>query len=186
MKKTILLFLLLGFNQALFAQNSLTIESLLNFKRIGAPASSPDGKNLCYALEEVSIEKNKGFKDLYVISSDGKKSQRISETPDKEWNPIYSHDGSTIFFLCNEGGSPQVWSCKTDGSSRKKITDVKDGVGGFHINTAAGKIYLLSEIFGESSEYVGLLEDVTSEFHDGCFLTFIRMYRNQTQELLMI
>jgi dipeptidyl aminopeptidase/acylaminoacyl peptidase len=146
MKKTILLLLLLGLNQAIFAQNSLSIESLLNFKRIGAPASSPDGKNLCYALEEISVEKNKGFKDLYVISSDGKKTQRLSETPDKEWSPIYSHDGSTIFFLCNEGGSPQVWSCKTDGSSRKKITDVKDGVGGFHINTVAGKIYLLSEV----------------------------------------
>lgn len=146
MKKTLLWLLLACLNLGSFAQNALTIEELMNFKRIGAPAVSPNGKNLCYALEEINIEKNKGFKDLYVISSDGKKNQRISETPEKEWNPQYSQDGNTLFFLCNEGGTPQVWASKPDGTSRKKITDVKDGVAGFYINTTAGKIYLLSEV----------------------------------------
>lgn len=146
MKKLLIVLGFTAFPLLSISQNALSIEGLINFKRVSAPAISPDGKNMCFSIEEINIEKNKGFKDLYVSSVDGKTNKRITETPEKEWSPQYSHDGNFIFFLSNEGGSPQVWSCKTDGSNKRKITDVKNGVNAFHINSAAGKIYLLSDV----------------------------------------
>lgn len=87
MKKFLIVFGFAAFPLLSISQNALTIESLINFKRVSSPAVSPDGKNMCFSIEEINIEKNKGFKDLYVSSVDGKNNKRITETPEKEWSP---------------------------------------------------------------------------------------------------
>jgi hypothetical protein len=64
--KKILVSLLLGLSLCTYAQQTLSVEQLLNFKKVGIPAVSPDGVAMCYAVESTSMEKNKGNKDLFL------------------------------------------------------------------------------------------------------------------------
>ena len=104
MKKTIL-SLLVGCTLQVNAQQPLSIEQLLNFKKVGTPAVSLDGVAMCFYIENTSIEKNKGNKDLYLnyTSNEDIEPVQLTNTPDfSEYAPQFNKSGSHVYFLSNE------------------------------------------------------------------------------------
>ena len=57
-----------------------------------APAFSPDGTKLAY------IRRSPGDSDVYVANADGTGERRLTQTPEIEWAPKWSPDGSLIAF----------------------------------------------------------------------------------------
>ncbi len=80
------------------------------------PALSPDGSELVFSWEN----------DLWKISTDSNQDTpalRLTSHPAKEYNPIFSKDGKTIYFNTDMEGSTQVYSMPLDKSSiPKQIT----------------------------------------------------------------
>ncbi|MFT5905112.1 MAG: tricorn protease, partial [Cryomorphaceae bacterium] len=77
------------------------------------PALSPDGSILVFSWEN----------DLWKVSSDPKSSapaERLTIHPAREYNPIFSPDGTTIYYNSNKEGTSQVFSMPLDDSSASK------------------------------------------------------------------
>lgn len=117
----------------------------MSLKRLSAPAVSPDGRKLCYAVEKINVAENRGNKDLVVQALNGQPVQ-ITSTPFSEHSPQWSSDGKAIYFLSSEGGSAQVWMMRDDGSSKKQITNLPAGVSAFQIHEKASRILVLSDV----------------------------------------
>ncbi len=78
---------------------------------------SPDGKDLVFCGER------NGEFDVYKISADGGKEQRLTDAKGLDDGPEYTPDGKYIYFNSVRSGSMQIWRMKPDGSGQEQVTD---------------------------------------------------------------
>ena len=86
--------------------------------RQGAPAWSPDGKQIAYYSEV-------GGKpaDLFVMDADGSKSRQLTKTDEAEGYPAWSPDGREIAFESHTpDGNFDVYVMNADGSNIRRLT----------------------------------------------------------------
>lgn len=96
-------------------------------KQISAEAATvtfgPDGS--------LAISKGRrGNHDIWSMNSEGVVDRQLTSDPLDDLDPLFSPDGSTIFFVSNRTGKFQVWRMKRDGSDQRQITT---GDGGYPI-----------------------------------------------------
>ena len=128
-----------------------TPEVLLSLGRVSAPQVSPDGKRLLYSVNYQDVKENKGNADIWVMDIEGKTpAVNITNSPSSEGNAVWINGGAQIAFLYKdpkkEDAKPQVWVMNADGSSRKPVSEMKNGVEGFSISPDGNKILLISTV----------------------------------------
>jgi len=80
------------------------------------PKISPDGTQITY------ISNRDGNQEVYVMDIDGSNHKRLTINRVEEWGPIWSIDGSKVFFSSqNVYGIYDIYKVNKDGSSIKKI-----------------------------------------------------------------
>ena len=109
----------------------LTPEVLWSFGRVGNIELSPDGKTVLLAVTYYHLEENKSYRELYTVPAAGGGLKRLTNTAINESEAQWRPDGQKIGFISSESGSDQLWEMNPDGTDRKQITDVKDGINGF-------------------------------------------------------
>ncbi|NCC73988.1 MAG: S9 family peptidase [Sphingobacteriia bacterium] len=124
----------------------MTPEVLWAFGRVSDPQVSPDGQTILYGITYYSIEENKGNRELYTIGTDGSNARRITTSAKSEFNAVWRPDGEKIGFLSSESGSVQLWEMNPDGSGKKQISDVPDGITGFKYAPDQSKILYAKEL----------------------------------------
>ncbi len=124
----------------------LTPEVLWSFGRVSEPQVSPDKSTVLFGITYYDIALNKGNRELYTIGVDGKNLKQVTKTPFSEYNAIWKPDGKKIAFMCSESGSMQIWEMNPDGSDRKKISEVKDGISGFSYSPDQKMILYTAEV----------------------------------------
>lgn len=72
---------------------------------------SPDGGFLVY--DNLS-EPDGRERDLYLLRTDGASERRLLSGPTDDQSPVWSHDGRSIWFVSNRGGSQAIWSVAVD------------------------------------------------------------------------
>ncbi|HPB05437.1 MAG TPA: peptidase S9, partial [Prolixibacteraceae bacterium] len=125
--------------------NRLTPEVLWSFGRISGETVSPDQTKVLYGVTYYSIEKNKGFKDLYVLDLKTKKSVRITDSAENEGSASWRPDGKKIAYLSNQSGSSQLWEMNPDGSGKKQISFLDGDVSDFkYFPNGSGVVFVKS------------------------------------------
>ena len=81
----------------------ITAQDLWAVKRVGAPALSPDGKQVAYSVQEWSIEKNKPTAALWLTDVASATTLRLTAGPGSDTAPAWSPDGSRIAFVGKRG-----------------------------------------------------------------------------------
>ncbi|MEO8315721.1 MAG: Tol-Pal system beta propeller repeat protein TolB, partial [Pseudomonadota bacterium] len=71
----------------------------------GAPAFSPDGKQLALALGG-----SKGNYEIYLLDLTSQNLTRITDDPATDTEPAWSPDGQTLYFTSDRGGAPQIYA----------------------------------------------------------------------------
>jgi dipeptidyl aminopeptidase/acylaminoacyl peptidase len=112
----------------------MTFEDLMQMKRLGETAVSPDGKWLAYSVTTVDLKQNTKTAELWL--------QAIAPSSDKSSEPFklaigqpgdsgvqFSADGKRILFLSSREGGQQVWVADFDPatgatSNAKKLTAI--------------------------------------------------------------
>jgi dipeptidyl aminopeptidase/acylaminoacyl peptidase len=112
----------------------MTFEDLMQMKRLGDTAVSPDGKWLAYSVTTVDLAQNTKTAELWL--------QAIAPSSDKGSEPLklavgqpgdsglqFASDGKRILFLSSREGGQQVWVADFDPatgatSSAKKLTAI--------------------------------------------------------------
>lgn len=128
----------------------MTPEVLWSFGRIGSVQVSPDEAKILYTVTYYSVEKNASNSEIFVMDIDGGNKKQITESGAKEGAAKWMNDSEHIAFLSNEGGSYQVWTMKSDGSMRTKITEVENGINDFLFSPDESKLLYISDVkYGE-------------------------------------
>jgi Tol biopolymer transport system component len=123
----LLLAALGGFAQS--AKRPMTFEDMMNMKRLGETAVSPDGKWLAYSVTTVDLDKNTRTPELWLQKIDGGEPMKIAATQPGDGGPEFSPDGKRILFTSSRDGSQQIWLADFDpatgaATNAKKLTSI--------------------------------------------------------------
>ncbi len=81
----------------------LAPQDLWAIKRVGAPALSPDGRQVVFTVQEWSVEKNKSTTNLWLVPVSGGEPRRLTTANTADTAPTWSPDGTRIAFLSKRG-----------------------------------------------------------------------------------
>ncbi|MGD2109347.1 MAG: protein kinase [Phycisphaerae bacterium] len=73
-----------------------------------APRYSPSGKFVAFWAAIA------GIRDIFIIPIEGGKARPITQDIATDWNPFFSPDGRTLFFISDRSGSPDLWRVPID------------------------------------------------------------------------
>jgi dipeptidyl aminopeptidase/acylaminoacyl peptidase len=118
-----------GFAQAGSAKRPMTFEDLMQMKRLGETAVSPDGKWLAYSVTTVDLERNTKTPELWLQKIEGGEPIKIAVAVPGDGGPEFAPDGKRILFLSGRDGGQQVWLADFDGatgatSNAKRLTSI--------------------------------------------------------------
>ncbi|XOV87464.1 MAG: Tol-Pal system beta propeller repeat protein TolB [Pseudomonadota bacterium] len=82
----------------------------------GAPAFSPDGKQLALVLSK------DGSPDIYVLNLENRRLRRITRHYGIDTEPSWTPDGKAIVFTSNRGGMPQIYMITLADLSIERLT----------------------------------------------------------------
>jgi serine/threonine-protein kinase len=80
------------------------------------PRISPDGTRVVVGV----IDRRTGLGDLWIYGIDRPTSMRLTTEATWEDNPVWSADGSTVYYSCNKNDYPEIFSIRADGSGDAK------------------------------------------------------------------
>ena len=127
MKRTLLFCIVFAVTAlAVYAQPEFTVNDLINIKRVGSPAVSPDGRRVAYTVGIVDKATNKTNTQIFVMKIDGSDQKQITSGPASSSGPVWSPNGKKIAYVT--GG--QIWTMEPDGDDREQVTKISTGAGG--------------------------------------------------------
>ncbi|MHC4496415.1 MAG: S9 family peptidase [Planctomycetota bacterium] len=148
-----LLFVVAGFGVATsFGRtHPFSVHDMLAMDRLSDPHISSDGNGIVFTRRETDLEANKGRTDLWLVGADGTGLRRLTSHPAGDFNPRWSPDGKSIWFISTRSDSSQVWRIRIDGGEAVQITDEPLDVGNLVVSPTGGQIAFTMEIFPDGS-----------------------------------
>jgi dipeptidyl aminopeptidase/acylaminoacyl peptidase len=107
----------------------MTFEDMMNMKRLGETAVSPDGKWLAYSVTTVNLEQNTKTPELWLQAIAGGEPVKLAVGKPGDSGPQFDPDGHSMLFLSGREGGQQVWLADFDPatgatSNAKKLTSI--------------------------------------------------------------
>jgi len=124
-----------------------TAEKLVRLDRVGAPALSPDGSLLVYAVRQTDMEANKGVYDLWLTGFSDGQTRRLTTHSANDTDPAWSPDGRNIYFLSARSGSSQVWRISLGGGEAVQVTDLPVDVATFRVSPGGDRLVLSTSVY---------------------------------------
>src|SRR2546422_2259945 len=108
-------------------QRAISDSDLFAFRWVASPQISPDGRQSAYVLVTVN-GKHDGYEtSLWVVGTDGASAPRRLTAGPRDGAPRWSPDGSTLAFLRNREGRPQLHLLPLGGGEAQQLTDLPKG-----------------------------------------------------------
>ncbi|PHP19789.1 peptidase S9 [Sphingobium sp. IP1] len=130
------------------AARPFTPNDMVSLDRVSSPTVSPDGKWIAYQLRSTDLANNRGRTDLYLLAIDktGQAPRLIASVPDKnEASPVFSADGSALYYVSNASGDDQLWRAPIAGGQPVQISKAPGGISGFLLNPQGDKVALWAD-----------------------------------------
>ena len=127
------------------AQELLTAEKLWSMGRIGEVAVSPNGTQIAYTLTFYNVADNKGNTDIYITNLKGDKTNRVTTTPESEFNIEWKND-ATLCYISPKNCDTQVYQSNINGTETKLLTNIKGGINGFKLDPTGKKILYIADV----------------------------------------
>lgn len=99
-------------------------------QNVSDPVFHPNGQSLVYSVGEVDKTKDEEFSDLWTVPLQGGPPKRLTQTASNEWQPSYTANGQTLYFLsdANKDQVTQVWKLPVAGGVAHAVTAFAQGV----------------------------------------------------------
>ena len=122
------------------APSNPSIDDLINMKRAGGPAISPDGAQVAYTVREANWDENAYETEIWIADSQTGRSRQITNAKKSSLQPAWSPDGRWLGFISDRDGKRQVYRIAVAGGEAEKLTSAEDGVNNFAWSPSGAQI----------------------------------------------
>ena len=110
----------------------MTFKDMMNLKRLGETAVSPDGKWLAYAVTTVRLDQNTKTTELWLQAIAGGDPIPLAVGQPGDGGPQFSPDGRQVLFLSSRNAGQQVWVADFDDATGasgtpRRLTSISTG-----------------------------------------------------------
>lgn len=131
----------------------MTIEDALSVRQVGAPVFSPDGKWIAYTISEWNQKENRRTTHIWLASSEGGRTIKLTNGEKGESAPQWSPDGTQVAFLADRDKGNQIWIIPANGGEADKLTSEENGVQGFRWSPDGKTVaFLTRDTFKDKAE----------------------------------
>jgi dipeptidyl aminopeptidase/acylaminoacyl peptidase len=118
---------------ALHAQSPAgpSIDDIINLKRVGAPAMSPNGQHVAYTIRETNWDENAYETEIWIADVATGQSRQVTNSRKSSTQPAFSPDGAWLGFVSDRDGKRQVYRIALRGGEAEKLTSAEEGVSNF-------------------------------------------------------
>jgi dipeptidyl aminopeptidase/acylaminoacyl peptidase len=135
-----------------------TAEHLVRLDRVGAPALSPDGARVVYAVRETDMEADTGRYDLFLSEVAGGEARRLTRHEANDTAPAWSADGQSVYFLSRRGDATQVWRIAMSGGEAHPVTDLPLDVGTFRLSADGRTLIVTLSVYPDCTDLACTVE----------------------------
>ncbi|MBW8014676.1 MAG: S9 family peptidase [Planctomycetes bacterium] len=128
-----------------------SVHDMMAMDRISDPQVSPDGKKIVFTLRKTDLKENKVRTDLWLTGVDGKGLRQLTSHPEGDFNPRWSTDGKSIWFLSGRSESSQVYKIPVDGGEAQQVTSLPLDVSNLVVSADGKHIAFTMQVFPDGS-----------------------------------
>lgn len=108
-----------------------TIDQLLELKRAGSPAISPDGRFVAYTIRETDWEDDAYETQIWMADAKTGETRQLTRGGKSSSSPAWSRDGRWLAFTSERSGRQQIYRIDPTGGEAEALTSGEEGVAGF-------------------------------------------------------
>ncbi len=83
-------------------KSNLELTDVFDMEYVSNVQISPNGDQIIYVRTFMDIMTDKYYSNLWIINSDGTNKRQLTQGNQRDYAPVWSHDGSKIVFLSNQ------------------------------------------------------------------------------------
>jgi dipeptidyl aminopeptidase/acylaminoacyl peptidase len=133
-------------------KRAMTVEDVLMLKGVSDAQISPDGKWVAYVVTAVDMTENANDPDIWLVSTSGGESTRLTTSKKSDTLPRWSPDGKKLAFVSAREEKPQVFLISPFGGEAEKLTNSKSGVQSFQWSPDGTRIAYVATVEPTSEE----------------------------------
>jgi Tol biopolymer transport system component len=107
------------------------IDAVINLKRVGAPALSPDGSRVAFTIRETNWDDNAYETEIWIADAASGEARQLTAAAKSSLQPAWAPDGRTLGFISDRDGKRQVYRIDVTGGEAEKLTSHDEGVNAF-------------------------------------------------------
>lgn len=115
-----------------------TIDDVLNLRRVGSPAVSPDGRWVAYTVRETNWDENAYETEIWLADTQTKATRQITNAKKSSSQPAWSPDGQWLAFVSDRDDTRQIYRLAMAGGDAEKLSSAGEGVTAFAWAPAGG------------------------------------------------
>ncbi len=121
------------------SRKPLTQDDVFKIKFINEAAISPDGRTIAFVLSQTVRVSGKQPRErqttsIWLTDTEGGEPRRLTNGKGNDSNPVFSANGSHLYFLSTRDKSAQIYSISLAGGEAQAITDLAVGAGQFKLS----------------------------------------------------
>src|SRR5687767_3017544 len=108
-----------------------SIDDLINLKRVGSPAVSPNGQQVAFTIRETNWDENAYETEIWIGDAATGQSRQVTNARKSSMQPAWSPDGQWLAFISDRDGKRQLYRIAVRGGEAERLTSTEDGVNAF-------------------------------------------------------
>ena len=108
-----------------------SIDDVINLKRVGSPAISPDGQQVAFTIRETNWDENAYETEIWIGDAATGQSRQVTNARKSSSSPAFSPDGAWLGFVSDRDGKRQIYRIALRGGEAERLTSTEEGVNSF-------------------------------------------------------
>jgi len=154
MKKTAILvftlFLLTFLSQIVYGSaeaKPIAFDDFIRIKRVSDPQISPNGDLIAFVVTEMDKEKNASNSNIWIVPVSGGEPWKLTSSPNADFSPRWSPDGTRIAFISTRSGDPQIWMITLSGGEAWQVSNLSTGASGVVWSPTGKHLAFVSSVY---------------------------------------